>query len=241
FIYKTTYYEYILICIYNKYTRHYNTINTYGSCNTYRIGCFYPGPSAERRQAITDLGKLKLEEEYNKLSKMLKEAVPDYETKTLDDAIAEYKKAIDEASDAEGKIETINDYKEPNDKEKQEKKVNVDHLKKVRNVLPVIEKTMETASKAYADAFAIIASRLSSSEFRQAVSEFNDAAKQYANGKGDNAVSVIVGPISSMTYVTFENGFARAKIFARNYTGSEVEKMIAAIDKLLDVYKKVTF
>ncbi|WP_232535952.1 hypothetical protein [Borrelia sp. A-FGy1] len=98
---------------------------------------------------------------------------------------------------------------------------------------------MEIASITYANAFAIIASRLSSSEFRQAVFEFNAVAKEYANGKGDNAASVIVGPISSMTYVTFEDGFARAKMFASNYKGEEVKRMTAAIDKLYTVYKRV--
>ncbi|MCD2382588.1 hypothetical protein [Borreliella americana] len=57
--------------------------------------------------------------------------------------------------------------------------------------------------------------------------------------KGDNAVNVIVGTISSMTYVKFKDEFARAKMFDRNYRGDEVDKMIIAIDKLCDVYKKV--
>ncbi|WP_232535953.1 hypothetical protein [Borrelia sp. A-FGy1] len=110
FLYKTISYQYILISIYNKYTRHYNTIATYGSCDTYRIGCFSSGPSAERKQAIADLEKLNLDQDYTKLSKMLKSAVPIYNTKTLDDTIAEYKKAVSKASEAECRIEIENDY-----------------------------------------------------------------------------------------------------------------------------------
>lgn len=41
-----------------------------------------------------------------------------------------------------------------------------------------------------------------------------------------------------MTYVKFEDGFARAKMFALNYRGDEADKMIRAIDRLCDVYKK---
>ncbi|WP_268825229.1 hypothetical protein [Borreliella garinii] len=44
-----------------------------------------------------------------------------------------------------------------------------------------------------------------------------------------------------MTYVKFEDGFARAKMFALNYRGDEVDKMIKAIDKPCNVYKKVKF
>ncbi|QMU99861.1 hypothetical protein F0310_05475 (plasmid) [Borrelia sp. A-FGy1] len=71
-------------------------------------------------------------------------------------------------------------------------------LKTVRGILAVIEKTMETACKAYADAFAVVSSRLSCSKFKQTVYEFRDAAKQYANGKRNNAISVIVSVISGM-------------------------------------------
>ncbi|WP_236841564.1 hypothetical protein [Borreliella garinii] len=62
FFSKTTTYQYSLDSIYNKYTRSYETIDTYGSCDTYRIGCFSEGPSEKRRQALTDLEKLKLDE-----------------------------------------------------------------------------------------------------------------------------------------------------------------------------------
>lgn len=44
-----------------------------------------------------------------------------------------------------------------------------------------------------------------------------------------------------MPYVKFKDEFARAKMFARNYRGDEVDKMIRAIDKLCDVYKKLRF
>ncbi len=43
-----------------------------------------------------------------------------------------------------------------------------------------------------------------------------------------------------MTYIEFEDeGFKRAKMFANNKKGREVENMIKAIDKLLTIYKKV--
>ncbi|WP_210360190.1 hypothetical protein [Borreliella garinii] len=240
FLIKTITYQSDLNSIYNKYTKNYNTIDTYGSCDTYRIGCFSEGPSEKRRQALTDLEKLKLDEKYAKLSAMLKSAVPSYNKKDLDDSIAQYKEAIKWASEAEGKIEKVKDYASAQSAADDTKKRNIDHLKTVRDVLPIIKKTIEKASLSYADAFTVVASSLSCSEFKQAVNEFNEAAKQYANGKkGDNAVSVIVNPISSMTYVKFEDGFARAKMFALNYRGDEVDKMIRAIDKLCDVYKKV--
>ncbi|MCD2383394.1 hypothetical protein LRB48_02925 [Borreliella burgdorferi] len=171
---------------------------------------------------------------------MLKSAVPSYYKKNLDNSIAQYKEAIKQAIEAESKIETVKDYATAQSAADDKKKRNIDNLKIVRDVLLIIKKTIEKASRSYADAFAIATSSLSCSEFKQAVKEFNDTAKQYANGnKGDNAVNVIVGTISSMTYVKFKDEFARAKMFARNYRGDEVDKMIRAIDKLCDVYKKV--
>lgn len=172
---------------------------------------------------------------------MLKSAVPSYNKKDLDDSIAQYKEAIKRASEAEGKIEKVKDYASAQSVADDTKKINIDHLKTVRDVLSIIKKTIEKASLSYANAFTVVASSLSCSEFKQAVNEFNEAAKQYANEKkGDNAVSVIVDPISSsMTYVKFEDGFARAKMFALNYGGDEADKMIRAIDRLCDVYKKV--
>lgn len=108
FLSKTITYQSDLNSIYNKYTKHYNTINTYGSCDTYRIGCFSEGPFLKkRRQALTDLEKLKLYKKYAKLSTMLKSAVPSYNKKDLDDSIAQYKEAIKRASEAEGKIEKV--------------------------------------------------------------------------------------------------------------------------------------
>ncbi|QMU99893.1 hypothetical protein F0310_05665, partial (plasmid) [Borrelia sp. A-FGy1] len=107
---KTQTYRSSLYSIYRKYASSYNIIATYGSCDTYRIGCFSPGPSGARRQALTKLKENNLKEDYAKLSKMLEEAVPSYDTKTLEDAIAAYKKAIDEASEAENRIKTVNDH-----------------------------------------------------------------------------------------------------------------------------------
>ncbi|PRQ97394.1 hypothetical protein CV681_05995 [Borreliella burgdorferi] len=239
FFSTTKTYQSSLDSIYNKYTGYYNTIDTYGSCDTYRIECFSVGPSEKRKQALADLEKLKLDEKYTQLSTMLKSAVPSYYKKNLDDSIAQYKEAIKQAIEAESKIETVKDYATAQSAADDKKKRNIDNLKIVRDVLLIIKKTIEKASRSYADAFAIATSSLSCSEFKQAVKEFNDAAKQYANGnKGDNAVNVIVGTISSMTYVKFKDEFARAKMFARNYRGDEVDKMIRAINKLCDVYKK---
>ncbi|WP_234929331.1 hypothetical protein, partial [Borreliella garinii] len=70
------------------------------------------------------------------------------------------------------------------------------------------------ASVAYANAFAVMSSSLSSAEFKKAVNEFKDAAEKYANGdRGDHAVDVIVGAITGMA-LNNENGFKRAKMFA---------------------------
>ncbi|WP_050581620.1 hypothetical protein [Borreliella garinii] len=241
FFSKTKTYKYSLDSIYNKYTRSYGTIATYGSCGDYSIGCFSTGPSEKRKKALGELKKNKLEEEYSKLSKMLKSAVSSYKDNTLEDAIKKYAKAIEQASEAENKIETVKDYTEAKNATEEKKEKSVDHLKTVRGVLPVIKKTIETACLSYVDAFVALISSLSCNEFKQAINEFNAAAKQYANGdKGDNAVDVIVGPISGMTYIEFEDeGFKRAKMFANNKKGREVENMIKAIDKLLTIYKKV--
>ncbi|MCD2332637.1 hypothetical protein [Borreliella americana] len=241
FFRTTATYQSILDSIYNKYTRSYNTIATYGSCDEYRIGCFSEGPSVERRKALAMLKNNKLEEEYDKLSNMLKSSVFSYrDNNTLDNAIKEYRKAISKASETEHKIKIVKDYKAVQEAKNEEKKENVDSLKTVADVLPVIKKTIETACLFYADAFAVVTSSLSCNEFRQAINEFNAAAKEYANGdKGDNAVDVIVGPIASMAYSGSEDGFDNAKKFANNKTGEEVKKMIKAIDKLRDVYKRV--
>ncbi len=58
FFSKTTTYQYSLDSIYNKYTRSYGTIATYGSCGNYSIGCFSTKPSEERRKALAKLKKI---------------------------------------------------------------------------------------------------------------------------------------------------------------------------------------
>ncbi|WP_418905311.1 hypothetical protein QIA30_06260 (plasmid) [Borreliella turdi] len=241
FFSKTRTYQSSLDSIYNKYTGSYGTISTYGSCGDYSIGCFSKRPSEERKKAIDELAKNKLEEEYSKLSKMLKSAVSSYKNSTLEEAINKYKEAIEQASKTENEINTVKDYAETQSADKNTKEKNIDHLKTIRGILPIITKTIETACLSYADAFVAVTSSLSCNEFKQAINEFYIAAKQYANGnKGDNAVDVIVGPISGMTYSGFEDwGFKRAKMFAGNKKGSEVENMIIAIDKLHTIYKKV--
>ncbi|WP_412677190.1 hypothetical protein [Borreliella valaisiana] len=106
-------------------------------------------------------------------------------------------------------------------------------------MLSVFKKTIESASVAYADAFAIIVSSLSSAEFIEAVNEFKEAAKKYTNGnRGDHAVDVVVGAIAGMAFDN-ENGFKRAKMFANKATGTEVDKIIAAIEKLSAIYNTV--
>ncbi|WLN25888.1 hypothetical protein KJD10_05700 (plasmid) [Borreliella valaisiana] len=91
FFSKTKKYQSGLDSIYNKYTRSYGTINTYGSCGDYSIGCFSTGPSENRKKALDELKQNKLEEEYSKLSKMLKSAVSSYKDATLEDAIEKYR------------------------------------------------------------------------------------------------------------------------------------------------------
>ncbi|WP_210379584.1 hypothetical protein [Borreliella garinii] len=245
FFSTTTTYQSSLDSIYNKYTSSYNTIDTYGSCNEYRIGCFSTKPSEERRKALVKLKENNLDQEYVNLNKMLKNAVSSYNKRDLEDAITQYKKAIKQAIEAECKIETVSDYKAAQEAPDEKKEKNLANLKIIKSVLPIIKKTIEEASLAYADAFAFVTASLScgkgSEEFKEAVKGFNDAAKQYTNGnKGDNAVSVIVGAISGMAYSGFEDSwFNNAKMFALNKEGGEVKKMIAAIDKLCAVYKKV--
>ncbi|WP_151073892.1 hypothetical protein [Borreliella turdi] len=237
---KTTAYQGMLDSIYNKNISYYNTIATYSGCVDYSIGCFSKAPSKKRSQALDYLENNNLEETYSTLNKILKEAAHDYCPKPLDNAIREYKEIIIKAKEAENKIKKINDfiYDEKNNKEEGEK--SVDNLKKVRDILSVFKKIIESASVAYADAFAIIVSSLSSPEFIEAVNEFKEASKKYANGnKGDHAVDVIVGAIAGMAFDTYENGFKRAKMFANKTTGREVDKMVAAIDKLSSTYNTV--
>ncbi|WNZ67133.1 hypothetical protein PT138_04715 (plasmid) [Borreliella garinii] len=236
---KTTTYQGMLDFIYNKYTRSYNTIATYSGCTDYSIGCFSEGPSERRSQALTYLENNNLDKVYTDLNQMLKEATHDYYCPTaLNDAINEYKETMIQAKGAESKIEKINDYTADKGNNVEKKKENIDNLKKVRDILTVSKKTIESASIAYANAFAIIVSSLSSDEFITAVNEFKDAAEKYANGKGDHAVDVVVGAIAGMAF-DHENGFQRAKMFANKTKGIEVDKMIAAIDKLSATYNTV--
>lgn len=69
---------------------------------------------------------------------MLKSAVSSYNDNTLEDAIKKYVEAIEQASEAENKIETVKDYTEAKNTTEEKKKKNVDHLKIARGVLPVI-------------------------------------------------------------------------------------------------------
>ncbi|WP_210380571.1 hypothetical protein, partial [Borreliella garinii] len=169
FFSKTKTYQYSLDSIYNKYTRSYGTIATYGSCGDYSIGCFSTGPSEKRKKALGELKKNKLEEEYSKLSKMLKSAVSSYKDNTLEDAIKKYAEAIEQASEAENKIETVKDYTEAKNATEEKKEKSVDHLKTATGVLPVIKKTIETACLSYVDAFVALTSSLSCNEFKQAI------------------------------------------------------------------------
>ncbi|MCD2382586.1 hypothetical protein [Borreliella americana] len=236
---KTTTYQGKLDSIYNKYTGSYNTIATYSDCADYSIGCFSEGPSAKRSQAIANLENNKLDEEYSKLNQMLKQAATGYDDSTLNNAINIYKEVIKKSKEAEAKIEKENDYAKTKKAGEEKKKRNLDNLKTVKDVLAVSKKTIESASVAYANAFAVLASSLSSDEFKKAVNEFKDAAEKYANGdKGDHAVDVVVGAIAGMAFDN-ENGFQRAKMFANKATGEEVNKMIAAIEKLRTAYNTV--
>lgn len=138
FFSTTTTYQSSPDSIYNKYTRSYNTINTYGSCNEYRIGCFSTKPSEERRKALAKLKENNLDQEYVKLNKMLKDAVSSYNKRDLEDAITQYKEAIKQASEAECKIETVNDYKSAQEAPYEKKEKNLANLKIVKSVLPII-------------------------------------------------------------------------------------------------------
>lgn len=82
---------------------------------------------------------------------------------------------------------------------------------------------------AYANAFAAMASSLSSAEFKKAINEFKYTAEKYANGdREDHAVDVIVGAIAGMAFDN-KNGFKRAKMFANKATDEGGNKIIIAI------------
>lgn len=69
------------------------------------MGVLGAGYSKKRSQAFPDLKKLNLEEDYNKLSKMLKNDVYGYkDNNTLENAITKYKEAIIKAIEAEREL-----------------------------------------------------------------------------------------------------------------------------------------
>ncbi|PRR32135.1 hypothetical protein CV693_05790 [Borreliella burgdorferi] len=100
------------------------------------------GSSKKRRQSLTDLKNKNLEEDYTKLSKMLKDDVLNYkDNNTLDNAIANYKKVTSKAIEVESQIKI----KTENNEEEEKKNESLTHLRIVRDVLSVIKKTTETA------------------------------------------------------------------------------------------------
>ncbi|ACL35226.1 hypothetical protein [Borreliella garinii] len=143
------------------------------------MGVLGAGHSKKHSQALPDLKKLNLEEDYTKLSKMLKNDAPVYkDNNTLENAITKYKEAIIKAIEVESQIKIKT---ENNGEDK--KNESLTHLRTVIGVLPVIKKTTETVCLACADVFVAVAASLSCSEFSQAVEDFSAAAKEYANGK----------------------------------------------------------
>ncbi|WP_232535989.1 hypothetical protein [Borrelia sp. A-FGy1] len=78
----TTYHQSSLVYIYQKHVMSYNIIDIYTDCDDYSTIYFKKSCSANRRYAIADLENKKTEEECAKLSKMLKNAAPSYDTKT---------------------------------------------------------------------------------------------------------------------------------------------------------------
>ncbi|WP_215536316.1 hypothetical protein [Borreliella bavariensis] len=103
------------------------------------MGVLGEGHSKKRSQALTDLKKLNLEENYTKLSKMLKNDVPGYkDNNTLENVIAKHKEAIIKAIGAESQIKIKT---ENNGEEK--KNESLTHLITVRGVLPVIKKLLK--------------------------------------------------------------------------------------------------
>ncbi|WP_235633189.1 hypothetical protein [Borreliella mayonii] len=137
----------------------------------------------------------------------------------MNNTINKYKEVIKKAKEAENKIEKENDYTETKKADAEKKKRNLDNLKTVKDVLTVSRKTIESASVAYANTFAVMASRLSSAEFKKAVNEFKDTAvEKYANGDRETTLLMLLW--ASITGMAFdnENGFKRAKMFANKAT-----------------------
>ncbi|MCD2387512.1 hypothetical protein [Borreliella burgdorferi] len=106
------------------------------------MGILVQGSSKKRRQSLADLKNKNLEEDYTKLSKMLKDDVLNYkDNNTLDNAIANYKKVTSKAIEVESQIKI----KTENNEEEEKKNESLTHLRIVRDVLSVIKKTTETA------------------------------------------------------------------------------------------------
>ncbi|WKC58726.1 hypothetical protein [Borrelia sp. P9F1] len=210
----------------NAYSVPYAKIGTYSNCSDYSPGCFTQGPSDERKEGLKKLVEIKLEEKFKKLENMLKD-ISGYDPKALTNAIAKYERVLKEAQDANGKIKI-------NNANAQERSKNIGYLKKVRDTLDAALDVMKQASLAYADAFTSVVSGMSSSQFKEAVNEFNRAAKEYAKVAPGTRFTVITEVIFSMAS---GRGLAYEKSFAKFGPGGP--EFFAAIEKLESAYEAV--
>nr|WKT13926.1 hypothetical protein LKV13_04750 [Borrelia sp. BU AG58] len=233
FVEKTEPYDLDLsVVINNKYFAFVGAMLTYASCLDYSPVCFDAKASASRKKALKALVDSDPKKDFEKLHNLLKKAMGrDFGSLTA--AISEFERVLKEAENANGKIEdtTIALAKD----ESEEKKTrNVEYLKKVRAVGPAMLKAMELAAFAYADAFALLVSGMSSSRFKEAVDEFNRAARKYAGANEGNEFNVIVYAID---IIVSQEDLDGLESFVK--MGDEGIGFIAAIEKLKSVYDAV--
>nr|WKT13927.1 hypothetical protein LKV13_04755 [Borrelia sp. BU AG58] len=231
---KTKTYSRDLDTVYNKNAGSFGKIMTYSTCSNYDVMCFSRGPSDDRKQGLDSLVNNKFAEEFDKLADILKK-VEGYDPKSFSDAIAELKHVLKEAEDANSKIDVKDGNFNFRNASMSTVNENLAYLKKVNNVSTIAINTMKISSLAYADAFASLVSGISSSQFKEAVNEFIQAAKKYAAVSVGTRFTVITEVISPMIYgrnLDYEKSFA-------SY-GQGGKEFVAAIEKLEGVYKAVS-
>ncbi|UGQ16759.1 hypothetical protein [Borrelia sp. RT5S] len=215
----------------NAYAVPYGKIGTYSGCSDYRSSCFTKGPSDERKEGLTKLVDNKFEEKFKNLANMLRDA-NGYEPKDLTKAIAKYEEVLKEAQDANTKIEKQDDYFDFNKADGETRSRNIGYLRKVSATEEATLDAMRQASLDYANAFAHSVAGVSSNQFKEAVKEFTEAAREYAGVAKDARFTIITEVISVMVN---DKNLNSQKSYAEYGPGGK--EFVAAIEKLESAYK----
>ncbi|UGQ18017.1 hypothetical protein [Borrelia sp. RT1S] len=217
----------------NAYAVPYGKIGTYSNCSDYRSSCFTNGPSEERSKGLEKLVDNKFEEKFGKLADMLKDA-NGYDPKDLTKAIAKYEEVLKEAQDANGKIEVKEDSFNFRGASDEARSRNMEYLRKVSATEEATLDAMRQASLDYANAFAHSVAGVSSNQFKEAVKEFTEAAREYAGVAKDARFTIITEVISVMVN---DKNLNSQKSYAEYGPGGK--EFVPAIEKLESAYKAV--